>query len=154
MNLICPEILSLATLLPAQVVLAAQGETSTAVHVFRPDHWTAGGATGTRAAIGNASASGGSCDGTAAGHGSTSRSGSGGSEAEERLVLRDWVVGGQVCLHWLLSFPSCREVFGCMHVWRQKACTAGASDCFRSVNPVHPLYPLPRSHIYCRRWRR
>jgi len=72
------------------VVLAAQGETNTAVHIFRPDHWTAGSATGARAAIGSASASGG--DGpTASGGG-----GGGGSEAEEMMVLRDWVVGGQV----------------------------------------------------------
>lgn len=115
---------SLPTLLPAQVVLAAQGETSTAVHIFRPDHWTAaGGATGARAFSGIASASGGSGDGTAAGHGS------GGSEAEERLVLRDWVVGGQARLGIFDSVPVVeREVFGCMHV-RRHCISAIAAAC-------------------------
>lgn len=76
------------------MVLAAQGETCTAVHVYRQDHWAAGGAAAARGASGGAPGSAAGVGGTTAGSGSSS----GGSEAEERLVVRDWVVGGQVRL--------------------------------------------------------
>lgn len=87
----------------AQVVLAAQGETSTAVHVFRPDHWAPGSAAAPRGAAGSSSATGG-------GTMTAGSASSGVSEAEERLELRDWVVGGQVRMHERLGY-------GLQHAW-------------------------------------
>lgn len=64
-----------ATVFVVQVVLSSLGETATAVHVYRPDWYSSDGSAGRPNAGGNTQD---------------------GGEAEEVLVLRDWLVGSQV----------------------------------------------------------